>query len=111
MRSAQSEGPKVRARRRGGALRSSRSQGSTHVRIQTSGPLREDVDLDGDVAGVDEGTVSWSWVRGLGARLRGLNGKATRRGTRVVICGRRLEAEYDGLGRGDDVFGYTCEAL
>ena len=29
----------------------------------------------------------------------------------MVICGRRLEAECDGLGRGDDVFSYYYEAL
>lgn len=34
-----------------------------------------------------------------------------KRGTRVVIRGRRLEAECDGLGRGYDVLGYNCETL
>ena len=34
-----------------------------------------------------------------------------RRGTRMVIRGRRLEVECDGLGRGDDVLSYNCEAL
>ena len=29
----------------------------------------------------------------------------------MVIRGRRLEAECDGLGRGDDVLSYNCEAL
>ena len=29
----------------------------------------------------------------------------------MVICGRRLEAECDGLGRGDDALSYSCGAL
>ena len=44
-----------RAQGLGKVPRLSRPQGSTHVRLPTSGPLREDVDLDGDAAGVDGG--------------------------------------------------------
>ena len=29
----------------------------------------------------------------------------------MVIRGRRLEAECDGLGRGDDVLSFSCWAL
>ena len=34
-----------------------------------------------------------------------------RRGTRMVIRGRRLEEERDGLGRGGDVLSLHSEAL
>ena len=34
-----------------------------------------------------------------------------RRGTRMVMCGRGLEAECDGLGRGDDVLTQYCGVL
>lgn len=29
----------------------------------------------------------------------------------MLSRGRRLKAEYDGLGRGDDILGHDCEAL
>ena len=36
----------------------------THLRLPVSGPLREEVDLDGDAAGVDEGTAVLVMVKG-----------------------------------------------
>ena len=45
-------------------MRSSRPQGSTYIRLLTSGPLREDVGPDGDEAEVDEVIAVLVMVKG-----------------------------------------------
>ena len=51
-----------RAQERGEVLRSSKPQGSTHIRLPTARPLRGDIDLDGETAGV--GTAVLVMVEG-----------------------------------------------
>ena len=55
--------PSRQSARRGEVLRSSRPQGSTHFNYHVR-PLREDVGLDGNAAGVDKSTAVLFMVKG-----------------------------------------------